>query len=65
VDLAIPIGESVYAIVDLLIGNMVSNNVSLFGFSSEGYYACAIAIKIFSRIRNLIIISNSPRSLST
>lgn len=65
VHLAIPLGENIDAIVDLLIEKMGFNDVRLVGFSFGGYLASAIAIKIPSRIKSLIIISHSPCSLSS
>lgn len=62
--LAMPVGENIDAIVDSLIGKLVSNDVNILGFSFGGYLASAIAIKIPSRIRKLVIVSNSPCSLS-
>lgn len=62
--LAVPLGENIDAIVDLLISKMVVSDINLLGFSFGGYLASAIAIKIPSRIKNLFIVSNSPCSLS-
>ena len=61
--LAVPLGENIDVIVDLLIGKMVANDINLLGFSFGGYLASAIAIKIPSRISSLFIVSNSPCSL--
>lgn len=63
--LAIPLGESIDAIVDSLVGKMVGHDVNLLGFSFGGYLASLIAIKIPNRVQTLIIISNSPCSLSS
>jgi pimeloyl-ACP methyl ester carboxylesterase len=63
IHIAIPIENSIEAIVSVLDKQLPKKDINLAGFSLGGYIASAFALKYPERIRKLLLISNMSYSL--
>lgn len=61
--LAIPLRDSIEAIVDDIVLKLPKTAVNLVGFSLGGYLAAALALRYPERVLNLIVIANMPCAL--
>ena len=63
VHLTIPSTGSMDDVVDELAAKVVVDDAILVGFSLGGYIASAIALKLGSRLKHLLVIANFPKNL--
>jgi 2-succinyl-6-hydroxy-2,4-cyclohexadiene-1-carboxylate synthase len=63
VHLTIPSKGSMEEVVNELAAKVVAENPILVGFSLGGYIASAIALKLGSKLKHLLVISNFPKNL--
>ena len=63
VHLTIPSTGSMADVVNELAAKVVAENAILVGFSLGGYIASAIALKLGSQLKHLLVVSNFPKNL--